>query len=300
MPFFVDLKTCGFFWQPFRVRTFINSVTNTPLENIDVPLARFSWEYEKVSSIRSGNQLSLFQITLFWSDPAPLQELGFYLMYFWSLLSSGLLVSSGQLSATTIHSTAVKWGMTFSLCLDPQGDFYHWVDLLNHFESYFEKYVKPRKDLQLDFDCLEEDYQFPKEPVLQILRVTRIVLENCANKYLYNSNEVSGHLPTSRYLLGTSMHEKIRLAACRFRSEGDIYVLAWEDFPGWQRPSLEDARCLTCHMSSSALCRDWQMRFLYEARVNFTRGLVSLWESYWLSDPWCSTCQHCLPALTLK
>ncbi|BFI34167.1 E3 ubiquitin-protein ligase HUWE1 [Marchantia polymorpha subsp. ruderalis] len=101
---------------PLRVRTFINTVINTPLENIEAPLTRFSWDYEK-------------------------------------------------------------------------GDFYHWVDLLNHFESFFEKYVKPRKDLQLDGNFLEEENQFPKEAVLQILRVTRIVLENCMNKFLYNSNE---------------------------------------------------------------------------------------------------------------
>ncbi|KAL2630710.1 hypothetical protein R1flu_015396 [Riccia fluitans] len=101
---------------PLRVRTFINTVINTPLENIEAPLTRFSWDYEK-------------------------------------------------------------------------GDFYHWVDLLNHFESFFEKHVKPRKDLQLDGSFLEEENQFPKGAVLQILRVTRIVLENCMNKYLYNSNE---------------------------------------------------------------------------------------------------------------
>ncbi|KAL3688671.1 hypothetical protein R1sor_014980 [Riccia sorocarpa] len=101
---------------PLRVRTFINTVINTPLENIEAPLTRFSWDYEK-------------------------------------------------------------------------GDFYHWVDLLNHFESFFEKYVKPRKDLQLDGSFLEEENPFPKGAILQILRVTRIVLENCMNKYLYNSNE---------------------------------------------------------------------------------------------------------------
>jgi hypothetical protein len=28
-----------------------------------------------------------------------------------------------------------------------QGDFYHWVELLNHFEVFFETFIKPKKDL---------------------------------------------------------------------------------------------------------------------------------------------------------
>jgi hypothetical protein len=64
------------------------------------------------------------------------------------------------------------------------------VDLFNHFELFFEQHVKPRKDLQLEGEFLEGDGPFPKEAVLQVLRVTRIILENCVNKYLYSSNEV--------------------------------------------------------------------------------------------------------------
>uniref|UniRef100_A0A7I4AEX4 HECT-type E3 ubiquitin transferase n=1 Tax=Physcomitrium patens TaxID=3218 RepID=A0A7I4AEX4_PHYPA len=101
---------------PPKVKAFISTVVNTPLENIDVPLRRFSWDYEK-------------------------------------------------------------------------GEFHHWVDLFNHFELFFEQHVKSRKDLQLEGDFLDGDGPFPKEAVLQVLRVTRIILENCVNKYLYNSNE---------------------------------------------------------------------------------------------------------------
>ncbi|KAK6947097.1 HUWE1/Rev1, ubiquitin binding region [Dillenia turbinata] len=68
-----------------------------------------------------------------------------------------------------------------------KGDFYHWVDLLNHFELYFEKYIKPRKDLQLEDKFLESDPPFPKNAVLQILHVMRIILENCTNKHFYSS-----------------------------------------------------------------------------------------------------------------
>ncbi|XP_073020547.1 E3 ubiquitin-protein ligase UPL1-like isoform X2 [Primulina eburnea] len=69
------------------------------------------------------------------------------------------------------------------------GDFHHWVDLFNHFDTYFEKYIKPRKDLQLEDNTLESDPPFPREAVLHILRVIRIILENCTNKHLYSSYE---------------------------------------------------------------------------------------------------------------
>lgn len=71
-----------------------------------------------------------------------------------------------------------------------QGDFHHWVDLFNHFDSFFEKYVKPRKDLQIDDDFLDSDPPFPREAVLQILRVIKIILDNCTNKHFYSSYEV--------------------------------------------------------------------------------------------------------------
>ena len=71
-----------------------------------------------------------------------------------------------------------------------QGDFHHWVDLFNHFGSFFEKFIKPRKDLQVEDNFLEADPPFPRDAVLQILRVTRIILENCTNKHFYSSYEV--------------------------------------------------------------------------------------------------------------
>lgn len=70
-----------------------------------------------------------------------------------------------------------------------KGDFHHWVDLFNHFDSFFEKYVKPRKDLQIGDDFLDSDPPFPREAVLQILRVIRIILDNCTNKHFYSSYE---------------------------------------------------------------------------------------------------------------
>lgn len=71
-----------------------------------------------------------------------------------------------------------------------QGDFHHWIDLFNHFDLFFDKHVKSRKDLQLEGNFLARDPPFPKAAVLQILRTIRIILENCANKHFYGSYEV--------------------------------------------------------------------------------------------------------------
>lgn len=87
-----------------------------------------------------------------------------------------------------IHTCKLDFSSSFFNIL--QGDFHHWVDLFNHFDSFFEKHVKTRKDLQLDDDFMGEDTPFPREAVLQILRVVRIVLENCTNKHFYSSYEV--------------------------------------------------------------------------------------------------------------
>ncbi|CAL0306067.1 unnamed protein product [Lupinus luteus] len=70
-----------------------------------------------------------------------------------------------------------------------KGDFHHWVDLFNHFDSFFEKFIKSRKDLQIDDDFLRSDPPFPGQAVLQILRVIRIILDNCTNKHFYSSFE---------------------------------------------------------------------------------------------------------------
>ncbi|XP_065862675.1 E3 ubiquitin-protein ligase UPL1-like isoform X2 [Euphorbia lathyris] len=101
---------------PPKIKSFISSVTSTPLENIEEPLKGFVWEFDK-------------------------------------------------------------------------GDFHHWVDLFNHFDSYFEKHIKPRKDLQVEDNFLESDPPFPRAAVLQILHVIRTILENCTNKHFYSSYE---------------------------------------------------------------------------------------------------------------
>ncbi|XP_025799931.1 E3 ubiquitin-protein ligase UPL1-like isoform X2 [Panicum hallii] len=98
---------------PPNIKSFIESVTAVPLENVELPLKDFAWEFDK-------------------------------------------------------------------------GDFHHWVDLFNHFDSFFESYIKSRKDLQLEDNFLDVDPPFPREAVLQILRVSRIILENCTNRHFYS------------------------------------------------------------------------------------------------------------------
>ncbi|XVF77067.1 hypothetical protein PTKIN_Ptkin14bG0010000 [Pterospermum kingtungense] len=70
-----------------------------------------------------------------------------------------------------------------------KGDFHHWVELFNHFDTFFDKQVKSRKDLHIEDNFLGSDPPFPREAVLQILRVIRIILENCTNKHFYSSYE---------------------------------------------------------------------------------------------------------------
>ncbi|KAH7427928.1 hypothetical protein KP509_10G067500 [Ceratopteris richardii] len=67
-----------------------------------------------------------------------------------------------------------------------KGDFYQWTELMKHFDSFYEKYIQPCKELQLE-GVSDQSYSFPREAVLQVLRVTRVILENCINKHCYGS-----------------------------------------------------------------------------------------------------------------
>ncbi|XP_023746600.1 E3 ubiquitin-protein ligase UPL2 [Lactuca sativa] len=69
-----------------------------------------------------------------------------------------------------------------------KGNFHHWRPLFLHFDTYFKTYLSSRKDLLLA-DPLEDDTPFPKQSVLQILRVMQIILENCHNKSSFDGLE---------------------------------------------------------------------------------------------------------------
>ncbi|XP_042494478.1 E3 ubiquitin-protein ligase UPL2-like isoform X2 [Macadamia integrifolia] len=100
---------------PPKVKAFIDKVIKSPLNDIEIPLSGFRWEYNK-------------------------------------------------------------------------GNFHHWRPLFLHFDTYFKTYISCRKDLLLS-DNISEDANFPKQAVLQILRVMQIILENCHNKSSFDGLE---------------------------------------------------------------------------------------------------------------
>lgn len=77
--------------------------------------------------------------------------------------------------------------------LHVQGDFNHWVALLNYFDTFFEEQIKPRQDVNLKFGDSpggKDDPPFPTLATVAVLKATCIILENCSNKHLYLSYEV--------------------------------------------------------------------------------------------------------------
>ncbi|KAG6644475.1 E3 ubiquitin-protein ligase UPL2-like isoform X1 [Carya illinoinensis] len=70
-----------------------------------------------------------------------------------------------------------------------KGNFHHWRPLFLHFDTYFKTYLSSRNDLLLSDKILEGDSLFPKQAVLQILRVMQTILENCHNKSSFDGLE---------------------------------------------------------------------------------------------------------------
>ncbi|KAK1393002.1 E3 ubiquitin-protein ligase UPL1 [Heracleum sosnowskyi] len=70
-----------------------------------------------------------------------------------------------------------------------KGTFNHWRPLFLHFDTYFKAYISGRNDLLLEDELLEDDAPFPKQAVLQILRVMQIILDNCHNKVSFSGLE---------------------------------------------------------------------------------------------------------------
>ncbi|XVE55632.1 hypothetical protein DITRI_Ditri03aG0174200 [Diplodiscus trichospermus] len=70
-----------------------------------------------------------------------------------------------------------------------KGNFHHWRPLFLHFDTYFKTDLSCRNDLLLSDKILEDDCPFPKDAVLQILRVMQTILENCHNKSSFDGLE---------------------------------------------------------------------------------------------------------------
>ncbi|CDP00938.1 unnamed protein product [Coffea canephora] len=69
-----------------------------------------------------------------------------------------------------------------------KGNFNHWRPLFLHFDTYLKTYISCRNDLLLSDNILDVS-PFPKQVVLQILRVMQIILENCHNKSSFSGLE---------------------------------------------------------------------------------------------------------------
>ncbi|KAH6837954.1 hypothetical protein C2S53_000423 [Perilla frutescens var. hirtella] len=78
-----------------------------------------------------------------------------------------------------------------------KGNFHHWRPLFLHFDTYFKTYLSCRNDLLLSDDIFGDVSPFPKQAVLQILRVMQIILENCHNKSSFSVIEHFKHLLAS-------------------------------------------------------------------------------------------------------
>ena len=102
----------------------------------------------------------------------------------WKYEKVWLVCKQTLVSATQLRRSRVRCA---------QGDFHHWVALFNHFDSLFDELLKPRADLQLKYDqpAVKKDPPFPSSTVVAVLKVTATILENCSNKHLYHSYDVS-------------------------------------------------------------------------------------------------------------
>jgi len=163
--------------QPPSIQAYINRVIQLPLDSpaFEQALASYHWEYDKVR-VSCGLLCSVSP-----SSPPLLQHT--------TMLLSGkpwLFCNDQNRGKIGLHQTNSP-----SLFLHVQGDFYHWIPLLNRFDEFFTEYIKPRQDLQLkDAARWPADPPFPVQACLQVLRVTSVLLENCSNKHVYTSYEV--------------------------------------------------------------------------------------------------------------
>lgn len=90
---------------------------------------------------------------------------------------------------TFCFSSSYAFFLTWILSIF-QCNVHHWEALFRHFDAYFKAYVSCRKDLLLLDIESDNSGSFPKHAVLQILRVTQVILENCQGKSSFSGLEV--------------------------------------------------------------------------------------------------------------
>eukprot|EP00798_Chlamydomonas_sp_ICE-L_P016839 gene16839-23119_t len=147
-----------------------------------------------------------------------------------------------------------------------KGDFSHWIALFNHFDSFFEKHVKPRKDLQLKFPEGSSSVadggaepQFPVEDCLAVLRVSCVILENSGNKHLYSFEYLapllaSPHPDVATAALQTlvSFIKKTHHASIRWHGHKELNVRLKAMCQGWGGKE-EGLDLVTCVAEEDAL-----------------------------------------------
>jgi E3 ubiquitin-protein ligase HUWE1 len=74
----------------------------------------------------------------------------------------------------------------------PRGDLYHWISLLNRFDTILEDVVLKYKLKEGPQTIPWEEYD--KNLVIGVLDFTRLLVENCGNRSLYASSSVSEFL----------------------------------------------------------------------------------------------------------
>lgn len=70
----------------------------------------------------------------------------------------------------------------------PRGDLHYWTQTLNRFDSILEETCR---DYELHKLQINEFTPLRKRLVVSIVRFSRLLIENCTNRKLYNSYEVS-------------------------------------------------------------------------------------------------------------
>eukprot|EP00898_Chlorokybus_atmophyticus_P008084 jgi/Chlat1/8277/Chrsp78S07706 len=138
-----------------------------------------------------------------------------------------------------------------------KGDLQHWVDVFNYFDTYLATCVLPRFDAELK-DEVQDASGFPSADVLEVLRVSALLLDNCANKHLYNSVEetcAANHL--THCLL---LQHLVALLRCQ---DLDVVIASLHTLVAFAKRSLQSNRSArwpgTGTLSSDlfALCQGW-------------------------------------------
>lgn len=102
----------------------------------------------------------------------------------------------------------------------PRGDLHAWIQVLDRFDNLLGEIIKSYDLTKLQINDFTPK---TKDMLLEILRVQRILMENCTNRKLFNSYDVCA--TSSLYLslmqahvaiIGSSPHERPQCSSCHY------------------------------------------------------------------------------------